>query len=132
MEKKLGISLTKEACPICTAEEDGPIVMNTVLSEKKAKEVENMHGKVIGYMKEPCARCQELMSKGFLLVGVIEEKSDDPKNPWRSGHQWVITNEKAAEMFDDEMLPQGAAFIDIKVAEKLGLPVMDLTSKGDA
>jgi hypothetical protein len=36
-----------------------------------------MNGKVIGYMKEPCKECQEMMKQGFLLIGVIGKLTED-------------------------------------------------------
>jgi hypothetical protein len=131
-DETLGVALVKEACPLCGAVEDGPIVMNTRLSKPMAKKVEAMHGKVVGYMDKPCTECQKLLDQGFLLIGAIEEKTDDPTNPWRSGHQWVVTHEYANRLFDGNPPKQGASFIDVKVAKTLGLPVADLTPKGSA
>lgn len=120
-EHTLGVALVKEACQLCGKTEDGPIILNTHLTEKNAKEVEEMNGKVIGYMKGPCKECKELMKQGFLLIGYIEEKTDDKTNPYRSGNQWVIKREAAEEMFAD--CSKGAAFIDMKAAEQIGLPI---------
>lgn len=132
MEDKLGIAMVKEACRLCGAEVNDTIVMNTKLSKKNAKEVEALNGKIIGYAKDPCKDCQNAMSQGLLMIGVIEEKTEDEDNPWRSGHQWVIKKERAAEIFGEEVSIQGAVFIDIKAAKQMGLPVYDLTPKGSA
>ena len=125
MDKKtFGVALVKEACPLCGALQDGPIVMNTRLTEGYAKKVEDLNGKVIGYSDKPCETCADLMTKGFLLIGVDEEKSQgDMENPYRSGHQWVITNEAAERMFDEQARTKGAAYIDIKMASQLGFPI---------
>ena len=48
-ESTLGVALVKEACPLCGALSDGPIVMNKRLSKSMAKRVEELHGKTIGY-----------------------------------------------------------------------------------
>jgi hypothetical protein len=126
-EQNLEFALAKEACPVCGALVDGPILMNTKLTKKEAEKTKNLHGRVIGYLKDPCDSCQDLMSKGFLLIGVIEEKTDDEKNPWRSGHQWVINPNAAKDLFPDTS--KGVAFIDIKAAKQIGLPVKDLDNK---
>lgn len=131
-DKTLGIALVKEACPLCGAAEDGPIVMNTRLSKRMAEKVEAMHGKVVGYMDKPCKTCQNLLDQGFLLIGVIEEKTDDKSNPWRSGHQWVVTHDYADRLFQGNPPKIGTAFMDIKAAKEIGLPVADLTPKGEA
>lgn len=125
-KKTLGVALVKEVCPVCTQETDGPILMNTRLSESKAKQVEDLHGKVIGFSKEPCPKCKEDMKKAFMFIGAIEEKSDDPKNPYRSGHIWGIKHEVAKEMIQDEkVLKLGFCLIDLKAAKAMGLPIFD-------
>jgi hypothetical protein len=121
----LGVALVKEACPICGKEQDGPIIMNTRLTENLAKQVEDLHGKVIGYSKEPCTECQDLMSKGFLLIECDESKTEDRKNPWRTGRQWVVTHEAANRMFKGVDLSKGIAFIPIEVSEAIGLKIQE-------
>jgi len=129
MSSKLEVALVKEACPICGKAEDGPILMNTRLTEREAQKVKELHGQVIGYMDKPCSECQGLMEKGFLLIGVIEEKTEDRANPYRSGNQWVITMEAAKRMFKEESLSRGAAFIDMKVAVEIGLTSAEANEK---
>lgn len=129
-DKTLGVALVKEACPLCGRLQDGPILMNTRLTEMLAEAVEDLNGKVIGYSDEPCATCTDLMTQGFLLIGIDEDKSkDDMENPYRSGQQWVISNEAAESMFDATVLTKGAAFIDTKMAEALGFPLSDTPNK---
>lgn len=116
----LGVALCKEACPLCGKLEDGPILLNTRLTPGEAKKVESLHGQTIGYMDKPCSECQDMMSKGFLLIGVDEEKTEDRKNPYRTGHQWVITHEAAKQLFNNSG-DKGVAFLDIKAAKQIGL-----------
>lgn len=122
-EDKLGISLTKEACPACGALVDGPIIMNTTLTQEDADEARSFHGKVIGYLDKPCNDCQDLMSKGFLLIGVDMDRTEDENNPYRSGHQWVISEEGVDKTFVDINKDLGYAFIDVGMAKYIGLPV---------
>jgi hypothetical protein len=118
---KLEIALVKEACPLCGASIDGPIVMNSVLTEKHAASVKEMHGKVVRIAKEPCAQCKDHMKQGFLLIGADEKLTKDKSNPHRSGNIWVISQEKATELFSD--VSKGAAFISLEAAECIGLPL---------
>ena len=127
-DKILGVALAKEACPLCGSLHDGPILMNTRLNTSQAKKIEDLHQKVIGYMDKPCDSCQELMSKGFLLIGIVSEKSED-NNPYRSGNQWVITLDYAERLLGVDNVGKGAAFIDIIEAEKLGFPVENVQPK---
>lgn len=116
-----------EVCSLCAAEED----TLKLLSISSLTEEEIKSGLVAEYMSEPCKSCERLMRKGFLLIGIDPSKSDDPENPWRSGHQWVIPHERAAQVFGTS--PNNhAAFIDIDLAEEMGFPVFDLTPKGKA
>lgn len=123
MKNKLGVALVQEACPACGKTQDGPIIMNRLLTEKLAKEVEDLHGKVIGYADKPCKECQDLMKQGLLIIGVIEEKTDNKSNPWRSGHMWVIKQEAAENIFGKEKLKHGIVMLDIKAAKQIGLEV---------
>lgn len=121
-EDRLSVALCKEACPLCGHIEDGPIVMNTKLTVGAAQKVKELHGQTIGYMDKPCKECRDIMSKGFLLIGFVEEKSPDMKNPYRSGNKWGITLESAHRLFEGMDLTKGAMFIDVKVADKMGFP----------
>ena len=80
-EDKVGVALAKEACPVCAKALDGPILMNTRLSGKNAAEVKALHGQIIGFRDAPCDECKELLTKGFVLIGIEEEKTDDMTNP---------------------------------------------------
>lgn len=85
------VSLVKEACLACGTLMDGPIVMNSVLTDKYAKEVKDLHGKCIGYAEELCPKCKELCAKGLLIIEIDESKSES-NNTYRTGHLWVISN----------------------------------------
>lgn len=130
-DKTLGVALAKEACPACGALVDGPILMNTKLTKKAAEKTESLHGKVIGYLDKPCDSCQDLMSKGFLLIGVDMDKTDDETNPYRSGHQWVITHEAVEKVFKDVDTKYGFAFISTNVARHAGLPINKIKNNED-
>ncbi len=124
-DKKLGVALTKTLCSICAITEmDGDIVLNTVLTESNAKKVEDMHGKVVAWSKEPCPACQDMKSKGFVLIGVDEDRTDDVTNPWRTGNIWCVKQEAAEIIFAGQPVPEsGVAFVDIKVCKQVGLPM---------
>lgn len=113
-------ALVKEACPLCGKTEDGPIIINRCLTKHFAAQVKKLHGQTIGYMDKPCEECRKYMKQGFLLIGIIEEKTDDMKNPYRSGNIWVIKHEAAKKLFPD--MTKGAVFLDINDANALGLP----------
>ena len=127
--KKLGVALTKELCPVCTAEMDGGIILNKVLTESNAKKVEAMHGKVVGWSKELCDSCKDMKSKGFILIGAVEAKTTDTTNPYRSGNIWVVKEEVADNLFAPHPRPKsGISFIDVTVAEQMKLPGVNLNA----
>ena len=89
MSNKLGTALVRELCIICYKAQDGPIIMNTTLTEKNAKDIEDMHGKIVGFAEEPCESCQEDIDKAFMIIGYDEDQSDMENLPigfHRTGH----------------------------------------------
>lgn len=116
--------MTKLGCPLCAKPIDGDIIMNTRLTKSMAEKVEELDGQVIGISNEPCDECKDLMSKGFLLIAIDPEKTDDLSNPWRTGRQWFIKNEAAERMFGD--ISKGAGFIPEDIAKEMGFPFEDI------
>ena len=89
MGKSLEVSLCKEICLICGKEIDSPIVMNSILTQKHAQQVKELHGKVIGFAENPCEECRSNLDKAFLFIGFDEDKSDLdnlPQGFYRTGH----------------------------------------------
>lgn len=121
-ESHFPVVLAKEACPLCGKPQDGPILIGRTTVTTENNKIEKLQGQVIGIMKEPCNECKELMKKGFLLIGVVEKKTEDRKNPYRSGNIWVMKMGKAKKIFNEEIMKGGAAFIDVNIAEMIGLP----------
>jgi hypothetical protein len=128
-DKKFGVALTKELCPICAKTEmDGGIVMNTRLSGPMAKKVESLHNQVVGFSKEPCDTCKGYKAMGFVLIGAVEAKTEDATNPYRSGNIWVVKQEVADRLFEGKAPASGVAFIDVTVANQMELPGANLNA----
>lgn len=128
-EDKLGVAVVKEACRICGKSYDGPLILNTRLSVPMADKVKALHGKTVGFMKEPCDECKEFMKQGIIVVGIDESKTDDKSNPWRTGNFWVMKEEAIKRMLKDDVedfradvLKKRVMFIDIKIAAQMGFP----------
>ena len=120
-KKVLGTALVKRLCPVCLKEQDSEILMNTVLTEKNADEIEAMHGKVIGFMEDACDECQEKLpkDKGSWLVVVDLEKTDDKSNPHRTGRLFGVTKEYAQKIGVNSYI----SYIDYNDAIKLNFPI---------
>lgn len=87
------VALVKELCIVCTKEVDGNIIMNSILTEKHAKEVKDLHGKVVGFAEEPCEECKKEIEKYLILIGIDEEKSDLenlPEGFYRTGAKVLV------------------------------------------
>jgi len=85
----LSVALTKELCPVCLAEMDGAIIMNTILTEEHAKEVEELNGNVVGYSACMCDKCRDAIGDGIYLIAAQE----DGEYPIRTGRVIGITKD---------------------------------------
>ena len=83
----LEVSLVKELCPVCCKEMDGPIIMNSILTEKHAKNVKDLHNKVIGFADHCCEECSKYKDKVVFFVSINASKSskDSLENLYRTG-----------------------------------------------
>ena len=120
-KKVLGTALVKRLCPVCLKEQDSEILMNTVLSEKNADNIEAMHGKVIGFMDDACDECQEKLpkDKGSWLVVVDLSKTEDKFNPHRTGQLFGVRKEYAQKIGINSYI----SYIDVKEAINLNFPI---------
>ncbi len=119
----IGVALVYELCPLYGNKDEGSILMNSKLTKKHADEIKSVHNKAIGIANKPCKECQSMMAKGFLLIGADVSKTTDKRNPYRTGHIWVIDSGKAKEIFGEKTTKLGASFIELEAAEKIGLPI---------
>ena len=125
MSSKVGVALLKYVCPICgqVNEDASTIAINTLLTEKAAKEVEDMNNKVVGFSEKPCKKCQSYIDKGALfIIGIDPEKSDDMSNPYRTGHLVGIKRESEfVKHLPEEYQKKDAIYMDYKEMEKFGM-----------
>ena len=87
MNNNLEVSLVKELCPVCCKEMDGPIVLNSILTENEAKKVKDLHNKVIGFADHCCEECAKYKDKVVYFVSIDASKSsnDSLENLYRTG-----------------------------------------------
>lgn len=121
------VALTKEICPVCGKEMDGPLIMNSFLTEKCAKEVKNLNNKVIGFADHCCEECAKYKDDAVYFVSIDESKSSQSlKELYRTGKiSGVKKDSKFIEQFKDFIvtLKDGTKiiFIDEQAGIKLGL-----------
>ena len=121
------VALTKEICPICGKEMDGPLIMNSFLTEKCAKEVKDLNNKVIGFADHCCEECAKYKDDAVYFVSIDESKSSQSlKELYRTGKiSGVKKYSKFIVQFKDFIvtLKDGTKiiFIDEQAGIKLGL-----------
>jgi len=97
-DKTFEVALTK--CYFCS--EDADIVINRRLTKKAAKQVAEMHGKVIS--REPCSKCKKYMEQGVIVITFDDSKT--PPNPestddlYRDGGFYVLKDEAIERLAD--------------------------------
>lgn len=125
MEKsKLGVALTNLVCPICGKVCDNQIIMNTKLTYKEAKKVEELHGQNVGFSEKPCEECSEVMKEAVMFIVVDYSKTTDMKFPYRTGELFGVRYSKVEEMgLDKEILEKRVCYIDYNDAIKMGFPI---------
>ena len=125
MSSKVGVALLKYVCPICGQinEDASTIAINSLLTEKAAKEVEDMNNKVVGFSEKPCKECQSYIDKGALfIIGIDPEKSDDVSNPYRTGHLVGIKRKSEfVKHLPEEYQKKDAIYMDYREMEKFGM-----------
>ena len=124
----LGVALVKELCPVCGKEIDGPIILNSILTENEAKKVKDLHNKVIGFANHCCEECSKYKDKAVFFVSIDESKSskDSLKNLYRTGKISGIKKEAdIIESFKDYIITikdgTQIVFIDKETGKNLGI-----------
>ena len=129
-DKTLGVALVHELCTVCTKEVSSPIVMNTRLSEKKAKEVGSMHDQNV-WSKELCPDCKKMKEMGFILIGAVEAKTTDVTNPYRSGNIYCVKPEAAEMIFKPNPIPEsGVAIVTLPAGPMIIREVIGVAASG--
>lgn len=98
-ENKIEVALVHEICPICGKPINEQILMNKILSKKHAKEIENLHGKAIGYSRTACEDCSKYKDEVVMCIAIDETKSE-PNNPYRIGQ--IVGIRKDFQLFIDK------------------------------
>lgn len=107
-----------ELCPVCTRKTGGDTIEIPV---------GDYHRHNVIWSRDLCAECLGMKSKGFILIGAVEDKTTDATNPYRSGNVWCVDHSVAEEVFKPHPPPaSGIAFIDVKVAQAMALPGVNI------
>ena len=114
------VALVYHQCPLCLTKCDEQILIH-----KRLDDLSHLDRQSIGPSNEPCDKCKELMTMGLLIIEVDAHKTTDEKNPWRTGHIFVLRKGAAerifAEAFNEPYPLNGCAFFSQEVVDALGL-----------
>ena len=120
------VAMVNYACPICGRIADSSIVINSRLTKKCAKEVKELHNKVVGWSKVACKKCASHKDECVYVIEIDAEKSE-PNNPYRTGMYWGVRKDIALFVEHPEYILKTKdgiqfCFMDKKVINKIGLP----------
>ncbi len=121
MEENLKIQFTSKCCTACAFK-----VYNIPMLTLETNNNQSLESSTDLEEEFFCKGCRDLMAQGFLVICVDLEKTQIEKNPWRTGHQWVITEEQALRNVSKLDIESGFCFLDIKAAKKAGFPIFHL------
>lgn len=122
----IGVALVHEVCPICGKPMNESILMNSKIGSKYAKEVEEAHGKAIGYSENACKDCAFHKDDCIYVIEIDAEKSE-PNNPYRTGMYWGLRKDFALFVEHPECILKTKdgvqfCFMDKEFAYQIGLP----------
>ena len=108
------------ACFYC-GEASGIAISKKLISCKDKWDTKYIFG---GY--EPCDKCKEKFDTGFLIIEcqetpISEGQPEMQKGVYPTGSHWVVKNEVAAEVFNEDIVKGGKIFVDKEFAERIGL-----------
>lgn len=123
----IGVAIVHEVCPICGKPMNESILMNRKIGPKRAKQVEEAHGKTIGYSENACKDCASYKNDCVYVIEIDVDKSES-NNPYRTGKYWGIVKDFAFFVDHPEYIittKNGVSFcfMDKEVTHKLGFYV---------
>ena len=91
--------IVKTLCPVCCAEIEDSIIMNTLLTEEAAKEVKELEGQVVGFSDHCCEECAEHKDEVVYFVSIDAEKSSNKlEELYRTGR--IVGIKKEADIIE--------------------------------
>lgn len=78
-KNNLAVGIVHEICPICGRPMNETIIMNSKLTPKYAKQVEEANGKAIGFSKDACEKCTKYKDECIYVIGIDPAKGDFKK-----------------------------------------------------
>lgn len=103
LHPKHGVNPCLDLCFLCG--EPRGVALLGAASKRITGQDEAPHGGV-AFDPEPCDKCKGYMQQGVIFIGVDEDRTTDPENPYRTGEflvmsdSWVERNVLSPELRD--------------------------------
>lgn len=125
LQDNWAVGMVHELCVCCGKPTNHQIIIPEKLNQKTKQEIEQAHGKAIGFADEPCKECQQYVDDGFvLLIGIDPDKSEKdgesikPEDAYRTGSQVWLKREVANSIFNTE-ITHSCVFIDDEIFDHI-------------
>jgi hypothetical protein len=92
-DKHLDMAMVHKLCPVCTRKVEEHILMDTKFRSSPGKLEAELHNKAIGIADTMCNDCKEAIGEGIYLIEIDAAKSEDTRNPWRTGNIAGVSRE---------------------------------------
>ncbi len=121
LSPKYGVNPTIPVCFWC-GEEKNEIALLGHLANHKGEDIEAPRRMVMDY--EPCDKCKENMSKGFMLIETTQAQPQEGMPPIADDHyptgRWCVISQEAAErIFSSEYTTKSKLLVDTEIYTKL-------------
>lgn len=118
----IGVALTKEICPICGKEVDGPILINSRLTPLDKARVNKLNGKVIGVSDKVCDTCAKFKDSVVFFIGIDAGKSNEKDGVYRTGQVTGVKKESEfVKGVEEYIVTRGDGVRYAYIEEKAGI-----------
>lgn len=124
MPKTQEVAQMIELCPVCNRPMQGPILVNTIHSVKRAAAIKKFEGHVLDYCQEVCSQCAKQIGDNVAVVAVDSKRVVDGK-PERVGKASIITKEDLNEEVLKELEDRNYLFLDFEEGLNMGFFVSE-------
>ena len=118
LSPKHGLNPSIEQCFIC-GKDKGVILFGYTKGDREAP-------RKVCINTEPCDECKGYMKQGVIIISVDEKKTDDRRNPYRTGGWVVVRDSFIKKAFNKdigkEVLKKRICFVPDKAWSTMGLP----------
>lgn len=130
LSEKHGVNPSVEQCFVCL-KDVGVVLFGKINAGRHARPADRdpqaPHKVCFGHNSEPCAECKKHMEMGVILISVDEAKTDDERNPYRTGGWCVVNEDFIKRVFQpdelvEHVLKRRMAFMPDEAWDMIGLP----------